>query len=322
MALLLRSFRPSSFCKAAAATGSLQNYTQNRLAKAAIPSILTCALSEAVYDDARNPWGFPFFVGGRGIQCVPLKAADDKIDELSVRYNTEDGRDDELAKASSGKAHLETMWYKRYEELKDYVAEHGHSLVPRRYEKNKSLGCWVCHQRQNFHLKVSILSRERIRKLDEIGFIWDVLEAQWFQRLQELKAYKQIHGDALVPSDYLENPSLGDWVSSQRRDYAHYLKIKEINERLRGVEVLDDKVKDELERLTKRSGGMTEKRIELLDAEGFVWDVYEAQWINKFQELKEYRRNHGDALVPNVYSANPSLGMFFSHQLYRFNTVE
>jgi hypothetical protein len=307
MALLSRSFRPSSFRKATSA-------------KAAIPSILTSALSETGYDNARNPRRPPFFVGVRGLQFVSLNAAD-KIDEYCLRSNTEDKRDDESVEASHRKAHLESMWYKRYEELKEYVAEHGHSLVPRRYEKNESLGFWVCHQRQNFKNRQLggsssdfVLSRERIRKLDEIGFTWDVLEAQWFQRLQELKAYKQIHGDTLVPSGYSENPSLGDWVSNQRKDYAHYLKIKEINEKLRGAEVLDDKVKKELERLTRRSGGMTEKRIELLKAEGFVWDVLEAQWIKKLQELKKYKQNHGDALVPNVYPANPALGKWVQHQ--------
>ncbi|KAL3808600.1 hypothetical protein ACHAXA_010886 [Cyclostephanos tholiformis] len=321
MALLLsRCFRPSSIRKATAATGSLENYNKHRLTKAAVASILTSTPCETGCDDARNPETHPFLVVVRGIRRFSLNT-DDKIDDSSLRSDTNDKRDDESVEASRRRAHSESMWYKRYEELKSYVAEHGHSLVPRRYEKNESLGFWVCHQRQNFKVKQLggssgdiILSRERIQKLDEIGFVWDVLEAQWFQRLQELKAYKQNHGDTLVPSDYSENPSLGDWVSNQRKDYAYYQKIKEINEKYRGVEVLDEKAKEELERLTKRSGGMTEKRIELLEAEGFVWDVLEAQWMKRLQELKVYKQNHGDALVPNVYLANPSLGKWVQHQ--------
>lgn len=81
--------------------------------------------------------------------------------------------------------------------MKEYVAEHGNAFVPQIYPQNESLGIWVGNQRQIFKalqlgydLSEAILTKKRVQKLDEIGFVWDVLEAIWFERLQELKACK------------------------------------------------------------------------------------------------------------------------------------
>ncbi|KAL3767084.1 hypothetical protein ACHAW5_005644 [Stephanodiscus triporus] len=115
------------------------------------------------------------------------------------------------------------------------------------------------------------MTEKRIQLLEAEDFVWDPFEAQWFERLNELKDYKLNHGDTLVPKVYPANPSLGQWTK------------KEIEEKWSGVEVLDGEVKEEMDRLMRRSSGMNEKRILLLEAEGFVWDPFEAQW---FERLK------------------------------------
>jgi hypothetical protein len=133
-----------------------------------------------------------------------------------------------------------------------------------------------------------------------------VVGKAWLERLKEMKDYKMNHGDTLVPQRYPANPSLGLWVGAQREGYIIYQKKKDIDEKWRGVEVLDDEVKEERERLTRRLKGMNEERIKLLEAEGFVWDPIEAQWFDRLNELRDYKMNHGDALVPSVYPTNPS----------------
>jgi hypothetical protein len=42
---------------------------------------------------------------------------------------------------------------------------------------------------------------------------------QWEDMFQRLLAYREKHGDCLVPNRYPEDPQLGNWVSSQRRHY-------------------------------------------------------------------------------------------------------
>ena len=49
--------------------------------------------------------------------------------------------------------------------------------------------------------------------------------------------------------------------------------MTELEEKWRDVEVLDDEVKKEKKRLDRLACGMNNTRIELLEAEGFIWDV-------------------------------------------------
>jgi len=125
----------------------------------------------------------------------------------------------------------EHIWNVRYEELKAYIAEHGNSLVPYEYSQNEALGIWVAKQRRMFKIRQQgertyelhdgtvlsevILSEERSKKLNDVGFVWDVHEAQWLERLEELTVYRLNHGDTLVPK---QHPLLGRWVDKQRFD--------------------------------------------------------------------------------------------------------
>jgi hypothetical protein len=175
---------------------------------------------------------------------------------------------------------LEAKWSGYFEQLCRYKKDHGNTLVPWRYEDNPSLGKWVDMQRSNYH--ANTLSFERIEKLNEVGFVWDVLEAQWSEYFEQLCRYKKEHGNTVVPRRYEDNPSLGKWVDTQRTNY--------------------------------NTNKLSPQRIEKLNEVEFVWDPLEAQWWERFEELKEYRRDHGDTLVPNRYSSNPSLGMWVSTQ--------
>lgn len=74
--------------------------------------------------------------------------------------------------------HVE-RWNERYQELIDYMQRHGDCLVPQKYKINPKLGLWVKSQRRQFKLfqqngsKESSMTRDRIKKLSEIGFVWD-----------------------------------------------------------------------------------------------------------------------------------------------------
>lgn len=90
--------------------------------------------------------------------------------------------------------------------------------------------------------------------------------------MQELKDYKQNFGDTLVPQGCAANPSIGICVSHQRRCYEHFQKMKELEGKWRCVDVLDDEVKKEIKRLNRMAEGMSDRRIQLLEAEGLIWD--------------------------------------------------
>ena len=262
--------------------------------------------------------------GRMGIRCSTSTAADNNDDAPCY---------DEHAKRTNnsirGKEQWELEWNVRYEELKDYIAEHGNALVPHIFPQNQSLGYWVHTQRKYFKASQTgdaVMPAERIQKLNDFGFVWDASkvhsEAQWLEKMHELKVYKLNHGDTLVPAVYDTNPSLGIWVSHQRQCYTYYQKMTELEEKWRDVEVLDHEVKKEIKRLDRLACGMNNTRIELLEAEGFIWDSLKVQWLEMLDEMRAYKEINGDTLVPKLYPANPSLGQWVSNQRRCYTNYE
>jgi hypothetical protein len=70
-----------------------------------------------------------------------------------------------------------STWEERLNELAQYVTENGHSNVPKNYPANPSLAVWVKCQRRQFKLfskgAQSAMTKDRIMKLKEIGFIFN-----------------------------------------------------------------------------------------------------------------------------------------------------
>ncbi|KAL3762831.1 hypothetical protein ACHAWU_000978 [Discostella pseudostelligera] len=225
-------------------------------------------------------------------------------------------------------------WNTRYEELKEYVDQHGNALVPWNYAENEKLGSWVGLQRRNYKARQQeenksggdvsrcevILSEERKNKLDAVGFVWDVYEAQWFERLEELKGYRRMYLNTLVPKYCPMYPLLGRWVDKQRLDYSRYQKRKSMEEKWGGVDVLDKEVEDEIKRLNGLHTGMTEERIRLLEAEDFIWDAFAYSWDLKFEELQNFAALNGHANVRETRKgdANASLARWATNQRKNF----
>lgn len=193
-------------------------------------------------------------------------------------------------------------------ELCQYIKEHGNSLVPHRYKDNPSLGLWVHKQRRNFKVNIekcsdnpppnidneTSLSPERIHKLNEIGFIWDVHEAQWLERFEELRKYRRDHGDTFVPRNYSVYPFLGKWVEKQRSDYKKFMAKRKLEDDGSFDHNLDER---EVEKIKSSYTGMNEERIRLLESEDFIWDPLDHAWQLKYQELCEWIAMNGHGAI-------------------------
>jgi len=110
-----------------------------------------------------------------------------------------------------------SAWEESIRTLEQYKAKHGDCNVPRRWSENPSLAAWVSTLRQ----VKGQLSKERANQLTGLGFEWDPFASAWEKSFLALEQYKAKHGDCNVPFGWPENPSLGHWVSMQRK-----LKIK------------------------------------------------------------------------------------------------
>lgn len=152
------------------------------------------------------------------------------------------------------------QWSEKFEEVCEYKDKMGHCLVPHTFHENLALARWVKRQRYQYKLmlecKSSTMTPDRVKALDEIGFVWDSQGAAWGERLGELQQFRQTYMHCNVPSNFNDNPRLATWIKCQRRQYKLYMHGKPSN--------------------------MTPQRIQHLENLGFEWELrtYKKQRAN------------------------------------------
>ena len=128
-----------------------------------------------------------------------------------------------------------TSWSSRYDELKLYKKKYGDCNVSRHWAQNPSLGQWVQSQRNNYRYwkrgrGKTNMTQERFDALNNLGFNWVLqnhsVSKAWSERLEELKSYAEIYGHCNIPQHWPQNPSLGQWVATQRAEYKKWKKQK------------------------------------------------------------------------------------------------
>ncbi|MDG1336144.1 MAG: helicase associated domain-containing protein, partial [Tateyamaria sp.] len=168
------------------------------------------------------------------------------------------------------------FWFGLLEQFKE--AE-GHCRVPAMFKLDGfNLGNWVGTQRST----KDSLSPERRQRLDDLGFVWDVLTEQWEEGFSKLLQFKEVHGHFRVPKRLkLDGFNLGNWVGDQR----------------------------------KAQDSMSAERIQRLDDIGFVWDVLTEQWEEGFSTLLQFKAVEGHCRVPKRRELNGfNLGQWVGKQ--------
>jgi hypothetical protein len=119
--------------------------------------------------------------------------------------------------------------------------QNGNCAVPMRYKSPSgfSLGSWVGTQR----VKGKSINDDRTNRLNQAGFIWDILDQKWDIAVNELKQFKEKHKDCLVPHNYKSEAGfvLGRWVSRNRKNF--------------------------------KLGTLSPERVKQLDEMGFTWQL-------------------------------------------------
>jgi len=117
------------------------------------------------------------------------------------------------------------VWEESYGLLEAYYEEYGNSDVPHTSNNADtfySLGNWVALQKT--YNNNGVLSDYKIERLNDLDFIWkkdasySSRKGTFNKRLEELKEWKETHGDCHVPQvnpDRSAN-SLGRWLNDQR----------------------------------------------------------------------------------------------------------
>jgi superfamily II DNA or RNA helicase len=153
---------------------------------------------------------------------------------------------------------LGALWDERFGEIKTYFYNFGHCNVPAIWTPNQSLGNWVRSQRRQF--KAGVLAKERIEKLESIGFSWELYSDLWEEKFMELLEYKNRYQNCEVPKKWPENPSLANWVRTQRKLF--------------------------------KNGNLQSTRVDRLNAISFTWRILEKTWEDYYDDLVRYNREY------------------------------
>ncbi|MFZ6009114.1 MAG: helicase associated domain-containing protein, partial [Bacteroidota bacterium] len=244
-----------------------------------------------------------------------------QIDHLdSVQFEWDELKDDDL------------RWEFHYGELLDFKKEHGHTNVPEGYKRNQVLAGWVSRQRSKY--KKGELSKERIRRLEGIGFLLRYRDQNWENRFKELVAYKREHRHLDRFQIRRDNYTLGLWIHTQlsrigtMSDYRKKklttlgLKLEKgdtYSERWNAMfEKLKAFVKEHghfsvsrkydyrlmvwisRNRALKAKGNLSKERIKKLEGLGFKWrhETFADLWKTGYAKLVAFKKKHGHTNVP------------------------
>ena len=86
---------------------------------------------------------------------------------------------------------------------------------------------------------------DRISKLENLSFVWDVRDELWETQFQNLLAFSKREGHTRVPRDHVENGhALGNWVDWQKYQVDQGRMEKKRYERLKNSGVGFSEIKD------------------------------------------------------------------------------
>ena len=137
---------------------------------------------------------------------------------------------------------IDYRWEANFQAAKQYYEEHGNLEMSTKYVTSDgvALGRWLSSLRSERKKKGgagTCISEEQIRRLDDIGMIWESkLEYQWRKAYEAACTYYRKNGHLTVPHEYKteEGILLGRWVERQRT-----LKKKENTSSKEKVHLLD-----------------------------------------------------------------------------------
>ncbi len=218
-------------------------------------------------------------------------------------------------------------WDEMYLQAKLYYQEIGNLLVPAKYVTSDGikLGYWIGHQRKDY--KTNCLSNDKISLLEEIGMIWSVYDVNWYENYELARQYYIQNGDLLIPLLYTTNrgEKLGSWIGLQRKQYKggklskdkiellekigmtwsiydvqwneyyelaaeYYRKHDNLLVPLRYKTIDDKKLGSWIshQRISFKSGKLSEDRIKMLEQIGMAWDGMSATWDSMYKLAKQY----------------------------------
>ena len=165
---------------------------------------------------------------------------------------------------------FDTTFENNFEALLLFREKHGHCRVPQKFPETKSLNTWCGNIRKAYF--GGWLPAEKKERLESIGFIWNIVDAQWQETYETLKTFVINNGwDKL----YSQNKVLHQWVSKNRNNY--------------------------------KQGKISEERVMLLNKLGISWLPLDDKFLAMLREFKLYKEGHNSTRIPHADKAYKTL---------------
>ena len=122
-------------------------------------------------------------------------------------------------------------WEQNYNKLKLFKEKNGHCRILEKQDIN--LAIWVKTIRcTNNGTSQGRLTDEQKQKLDDLGFIWNVLEYSWENNFKKLEEFKSIYGHVIVFAGKTKYLPLYGWLRQQKlhKDRLSPVQIERLEE--------------------------------------------------------------------------------------------
>jgi superfamily II DNA or RNA helicase len=250
---------------------------------------------------------------------------------------------------------LSEKWDVGFNALRKFKLREGHTMVPQEHiENGLKLGLWVSVQRR----AKDSLNKEKIIKLNSIGFCLDPKAKRWEELFSALLKFKRKEGHTRVPQGYVHDKlNLGTWVHNLRQDKESLPldKIKRLEEigfvwdpnaeqwqnyinalanfyqREGHVRVPEGHEESGLKlfawicniRTRRKKGRLNPEQIRELDSLEFAWDPIAEQWETGFNSLKDFYQREGHCRVAQKHIEKGfGLGIWVSRQRLLMNSKQ
>ena len=196
---------------------------------------------------------------------------------------------------------LDYQWERYYLACAGYYVAHRSLDIPAGYvsPEGLKLGAWLRRMRRARSGRgPGRLTAEQIRRLDEIGMVWeDAYTRQWEYGYGQAVKWYEAHHNLEVPATYVDEDgfALGKWIRRHREVDA---------------------------RTGRQAIQLTPERREKLDALGMTWEKKPDPWETRYALARSYYLEHGNLRVPADYRPDGIwLGKWINEQkqIYRGN---
>ena len=180
----------------------------------------------------------------------------------------------------------ETRWNSTFELYKEFKQEFNREPKTIEFYKDIKIGIWVNRQKQNY--RKNKLSEEKIKLLEEVGFVFDYIDdLQWNSNFELYKEFKQEFNRDPKNGEIYKDIKIGNWIIRQRLYY--------------------------------NQNKLSQEKIKFLKEVGFVFDVIdELQWNSNFELYKQFKQEFNrDPSVREIYK-DINLGQWINIQKMKY----